>query len=78
MDIEQWLTKRNQRVTLENHVSSGIYKLPVKSGISQGTVLGPFMFWSPWTDHLYSYIAMPGSCIYAVDKSLVLLHDSPN
>ena len=38
--IEQWLTKRNQQVTQENHVSS---KLPVKSGVPQGTVLGPLM-----------------------------------
>ena len=30
--IEQWLTKRNQQVTLENHVSN---KLPVKSGVPQ-------------------------------------------
>ena len=38
--IEQWLTKRSQQVTLENHVSS---KLPVKSGAPQGTVLGPLI-----------------------------------
>ena len=39
--IEQWLTKRNQPVTLENHVSS---KLPIKSGVPKGTLLGPLMF----------------------------------
>ena len=39
--IEQWLTKRSQQVTLENHASS---KLPVKSCVLQGTVLGPLMF----------------------------------
>ena len=39
--IEQWLTRRDQRVTLKNHASS---KLPVKSGVSHGTVLGPLMF----------------------------------
>ena len=39
--IEQWLTKRNQQVTLENHVSN---KLLVKSGVPQRTVLGPLMF----------------------------------
>ena len=39
--IEEWLTKRNQQVTLENHVSS---KLPVKCGVPQGIVLGPLMY----------------------------------
>lgn len=39
--IEQWLTKRNQRVILENHISK---KVHVKSGVPQGTVLGPLMF----------------------------------
>ena len=38
--IEQWLTKRIQRVILENHTFS---EVPVKSGIPQGTVLGPLI-----------------------------------
>ena len=39
--IEQWLTKRNQRVILENHITN---KLHVKSVVPQGAVLGPLMF----------------------------------
>jgi len=39
--IEQWLTKQCQRVVLDNHASN---TLPVKSGVPQGTVLGPLMF----------------------------------
>ena len=39
--ITEWLTKRQQRVVLDNKVSD---YLPVKSGIPQGTVLGPLMF----------------------------------
>jgi len=39
--IEQWLIKQSQRVILDNHASS---TLPVKSGVHQGTVLGPLMF----------------------------------
>ena len=35
------LTKRQQKVVLDNKVSD---YLPVKSGIPQGTVLGPLMF----------------------------------
>ena len=37
----QWLTKRSQRVILKNHTSN---EAPVKSGVPQGTVLGPLMF----------------------------------
>ena len=39
--IEQWLTIRNQRVILENHISNKLY---VKSGVPQGTALGLLMF----------------------------------
>ena len=39
--ITEWMTKRQQRVVLENKASD---YLPVKSGIPQGTVLGPLMF----------------------------------
>ena len=38
---EQWLTKCSQRVIPENHTSN---EVPVKSGLPQGTVLGPLMF----------------------------------
>ena len=39
--ITKWIIKRQQRVVLDNKVSGF---LPVKSGIPQGTVLGPLMF----------------------------------
>ena len=39
--ITEWMIKRHQRVVLDNKVSDF---LPVKSGILQGTVLGPLMF----------------------------------
>jgi hypothetical protein len=39
--INQWLTTRTQRVVLHGDTSSLI---PVKSGVPQGTVLGPLMF----------------------------------
>ena len=39
--ITEWLTKRQQRVVLDNKASD---YLPVKSGIPQGTILGPLMF----------------------------------
>ena len=41
MDRAVAITKHSQRVILENHTSS---EVPVKSGIPQGTVLGPLMF----------------------------------
>ena len=39
--IKAWLTQRKQRVILNNETSNFV---PVKSGVPQGTVLGPLMF----------------------------------
>ena len=39
--ISSWLSKRQQRVTVDGKTSGAI---PVKSGVPQGTVLGPLMF----------------------------------
>ena len=39
--ISAWLLKRQQRVTVDGETSGAT---PVKSGVPQGTVLGPLMF----------------------------------
>ena len=39
--ISSWLTKRNQRVVVDGESSDAVV---VKSGVPQGTVLGPLMF----------------------------------
>ena len=39
--ISSWLTERYQRVMVDGESSSAT---PVKSGVPQGTVLGPLMF----------------------------------
>ena len=39
--IQAWLTKRQQQVVLDGDVSSPAH---VRSGVPQGTVLGPLMF----------------------------------
>ena len=39
--LEQWLTTRHQRVLVDGVSSSAI---PIRSGVPQGTVLGPLMF----------------------------------
>ena len=39
--ISSWLTKRTQRVVIKGHSSAYVH---VKSGVPQGTVLGPLMF----------------------------------
>ena len=39
--ISSWLTKRNQRVVVDGEASDAVI---VKSGVPQGTVLGPLMF----------------------------------
>ena len=39
--ISSWLTKRQQRVIVDSEASNAT---PVKSGVPQGTVLGPLMF----------------------------------
>ena len=39
--IQQWLTGRTQRVVVEGESSDAV---PVRSGVPQGTVLGPLMF----------------------------------
>ena len=39
--VTQWLTSRTQRVVVDGEVSEHVH---VKSGVPQGTVLGPLMF----------------------------------
>jgi len=39
--ISSWLTKRHQRVVVDGESSDAA---PVRSGVPQGTVLGPLMF----------------------------------